>query len=256
VDLYFKNGGEIFSTSLWQKIKTVDGVMDEKYPATGLETSLKEYLGETKLSQALKPCLITSYDILNRRSVFFNSMDAKDDYRDFYLYDIARATSAAPTYFEVANTHSLFGTAYPLIDGGVFANNPAMCALAEATKVKPDVKLSELYLLSVGTGIDKKKQHSYTYDKAKDWGIAGWIMPLIEILMSANSETVDYQLRKIFENTGNSNDYIRFEPELIAADPSMDNATQQNMNALKQDTGQFIADNDTLMDNVVNRLIG
>ncbi|HEY4786301.1 MAG TPA: patatin-like phospholipase family protein, partial [Bacteroidales bacterium] len=107
VDLYFKKGEEIFSTSLWQKIKTADGMLDEKYPVTGLEDALNEYLGNVKLSQALKPCLITSYDILNRRAVFFNSMDARDEYTDFYLRDIARATSAAPTYFEVADTHSL-----------------------------------------------------------------------------------------------------------------------------------------------------
>ena len=255
VDLYFKKGGEIFSTSLWQKIRTMGGVMDEKYPSEGIEQSLNEYLGNVKLSEALKPCLIASYDIQNRNAVFFNSIDAKDDYTDFYLHQVARSTSAAPTYFEVADTHSLFGTAYPLIDGGVFANNPAMCALAEITKIKPDVKLPEIFLLSLGTGVDKKKEHSYSYSKAKNWGMAGWIVPLIEIMMSANSETVDYQLRKIFENTGNSGDYIRLEPDLISADPSMDNATQENMQALKMDTGQFIAENDKLIDNLVDKLI-
>jgi len=130
-----------------------------------------------------------------------------------------------------------------------------MCALAEITKIKPDVKLPEIFLLSLGTGVDKKKEHSYSYSKAKNWGMAGWIVPLIEIMMSANSETVDYQLRKIFENTGNSGDYIRLEPDLISADPSMDNATQENMQALKMDTGQFIAENDKLIDNLVDKLI-
>ena len=255
VDLYFKNGKEIFSTSLWHKIKTADGVLDEKYPTDGIENSLNEYLGDVKLSQAIKPCLITSYDILNRRSVFFTSLDAKDEYTDFYLRVVARSTSAAPTYFEVSDAHSMFGTGYPLIDGGVFANNPAMCALVEATKLKPDLKLSEFFILSLGTGIDKKKTHSFTFEEAKNWGMARWIVPLIDILMSANSETVDYQLRKMFKNTGYTGGYIRFEPELISADPSMDNATQENMNALKQDAGQFIAENDELIDEVVNRLI-
>lgn len=254
VDLYLKRGETIFSTSLWQKIRSAGGVLDEKYPVTGLEDSLNEYLGDTKLSQALKPCLITSYDILNRRSVFFNTMDAKDEYTDFYLREVARATSAAPTYFEVADAQSLSGTSYPLIDGGVFANNPAMCALSEATKLKPSVNLQEIFILSVGTGVDKKKEHCYPYEKAKNWGIAGWIAPLIEIMMSANSETVDYQLRKIFENTGNAGNYIRLEPELITADSSMDNATPGNMAALKQDTGRFIAANENLIETIVTHL--
>lgn len=256
VDLYFNRGEEIFATSLWQKIKTAGGVLDEKYPVAGLEDSLRQYLGETKLSQALKPCLIASYDILNRRAVFFNSMDAKDEYTDFYLREVARATSAAPTYFEVANTHSMFGTPYPLIDGGVFANNPAMCALSEVTKIDSSIRLQEIFLLSIGTGVDKKKEHCYPYEKAKNWGMAGWIAPLIEIMMSANSETVDYQIRKIFENTGNSDNYVRLEPELVSADSSMDNATPKNMDALKQDTGLFIANNEKLINDIVSHLVG
>ena len=255
VDLYFNNGHKIFLTSLWQKIKTMGGVMNEKYPEGGLEESLKEYLGDAKLSQVFKPCLITSYDILNRRSVFFNKLDAKDDYTDYYLRDLARATSAAPTYFEVSDTHSLSGTEYPLIDGGVFANNPAMCALVEGTKLNPGINLSSVFVLSIGTGKDKKKQHSYTFEKAKNWGIAGWIVPLIDILMSANSETVDYQLRKIFENTGHPKNYIRIEPDLVVADPSMDNATPENMAALKQDAGMFIAENEDLINQVVDALL-
>jgi len=255
VNLYLNNGNKIFSTSIWHKIMTMGGVLNEKYPEAGLEELLKEYLGDVKLSQLLKPCLITSYDILNRKSVFFNKTDAKDDYTDYYLRDIARATSAAPTYFEVADAHSLSGTAYPLIDGGVFANNPAMCALAECTKIKPDVKLSEILFLSLGTGVDKKKEHSYTYEKAKNWGIAGWIAPLIEIMMSANSETVDYQLMKIFANTGNAKGYVRLEPDLITADPSMDNATQKNMDALKQDASFFIAENDDLISQITDALL-
>lgn len=255
VDLYLSKGGDIFDISLWQKIKTMDGVLNEKYPDTGLVKSLHEYLGDSKLSQALKPCLITSYDILNRRAVFFNQMDAKDDYTDFYLRDVARATSAAPTYFEVADTPALSGTTYPLIDGGVFANNPAMCALTECTKMKPDIDLSEIYILSLGTGVDKKKEHNYSFNQAKNWGMAGWIAPLIEIMMSANSETVNYQLMKIFENTHHDKGYVRLQPNLVTAESSMDNATRKNMDALNQDAGQFIAENDDLINQVVDTLL-
>ena len=52
---------------------------------------------------------------------------------DFPMKDVSRATSAAPTYFEPAKVlteeHINY---YALIDGGVFANNPAMLGYVEA----------------------------------------------------------------------------------------------------------------------------
>src|SRR5450759_2955538 len=50
---------------------------------------------------------------------------------DYFVKDIARATSAAPTYFECSKVKSLKNINYLLIDGGVFVNNPALCAYAE-----------------------------------------------------------------------------------------------------------------------------
>ena len=51
------------------------------------------------------------------------------------MRQVARATSAAPTYFppeKIPTDDPL--QYYALIDGGVIANNPAMCAYAEAIK--------------------------------------------------------------------------------------------------------------------------
>ena len=45
------------------------------------------------------------------------------------MRDVARATSAAPTYFEPARLPG--NPPYALVDGGVFANNPGMCAYVD-----------------------------------------------------------------------------------------------------------------------------
>ena len=46
--------------------------------------------------------------------------------------DAARATSAAPSYFEPAQVTDLAGAhTYALVDGGVFAVNPSLCAYAD-----------------------------------------------------------------------------------------------------------------------------
>jgi len=66
--------------------------------------------------------------------MLFTSHNAKQPIKNFYVKDVCRATSAAPTYFEPAQINSFYNQQYTLIDGGVYANNPALCAYAEARK--------------------------------------------------------------------------------------------------------------------------
>lgn len=130
VDLYKEHGNKIFDLTIWERVANPWGVLDEKYNATALEQLLKEYLGDIKLSELLKPCLITAYDIDRRSSHFFNQHDCAllGEGADVVVRDVCRATSAAPTYFEAAQIKSCSGVSYPLVDGGVFANNPTLCA--------------------------------------------------------------------------------------------------------------------------------
>ncbi len=255
VGFYIDRGTEIFSVSTRKKITSLGGLIDEKYSVGNLEKVFEEYFGKTKLSELTKPCLITSYDIKNRKEVFFNKTDAKNPDRDFLITDVARATSAAPTYFEPAHIHSLKGIANPMIDGGVFANNPAMCALVEVTKLEKVPSLNDIFILSLGTGEDKKNKKTFSFDEAKDWGQIGWVRPIIDIMMDANSETVDYQLNKIFESTGGTDRYYRLQPELENADPDMGNASKKNIKALVKDALEYIEVNKDKLDKIVKLII-
>lgn len=265
LNLYLDQGDEIFDVSLKQKLKSMGGVRDEKYDAAELEEALDTYFGKTKLSQALKPCLITSYDIRNRKAHFFTSADANTDIYDFNFRDVARATSAAPTYFEPARVHSVFGTPHALIDGGVFANNPTLCAYAEArttdfskilkNKDKPNKPTaSQMMIVSIGTGGIKKPYH---YKEYKDAGMIKWIQPLIDIMMSGNSETVDYQLRQIYDTleSADSKDYYRIQPIIQNADTAMDNADLDNLKALHEDGLTSVAHYKKELDEIVKKLI-
>jgi patatin-like phospholipase/acyl hydrolase len=134
VDLYTLNGKKIFSKDKLHMITSLNGILDEKYCSEGIESVLKAYLGTSKLSQCLTNVLIPTYDMEQRKPFFFKSWNAKNlnkkDY-DFYMWQVARATSAAPTYFEPFKLEMKIRDSvncYSLIDGGVFANNPAMCA--------------------------------------------------------------------------------------------------------------------------------
>jgi len=253
VDLYLKRGGDIFSVSLGHRLRTMGGVLDEMYPATELEKALDDYFGDTKLSELLKPCLITSYDIKRRMGHFFTQHDAaKRKGWDYLVKDVARSTSAAPTYFQCSDIKSISEVSYPLIDGGVFVNNPALCAFAEVYneyKTAPD----QMVILSLGTGYSKKE---YDYDKAKDWGMIQWVKPIIDIMMSGVAEVVDYQLRQIFEAVGAHSHYVRINTELpIDVSPDMDDASPKNLQALKE-LGTYTAQNfDTQLDAMVDLLV-
>ena len=253
VELYLERGDEIFDVSVWKRLSAGNGVWDEKYSADELEKALEEYLGELKLSELLKPCLITSYNIRKRKTHFFKQHKAKESIKDdFLVRDVARATSAAPTYFEVARVESMSLTPYPLIDGGVFANNPALCAYAEARTLQEKPTAKDMFLLSLGTG---KIKEPYYYKEAKDWGKVGWLGPVLDIMMSGVAETVDYQLNQIFDSVGESSRYVRIAPELGNAKPEMDNATIENLRALKEAGEKCAQENDAVLDEVADRLV-
>ncbi len=99
-DLYRYKGTEIFKKPPWHQVKSLGGLRDSAYIETGLQGVLSEIFGNAKLSESLCDTLITSYDLERRRPHFFKSHRAvKDDERDYYIKDVAMATSAAPTYF-------------------------------------------------------------------------------------------------------------------------------------------------------------
>ena len=238
VDLYLSNGGDIFSTSTFQFLKSMGGVTDERYSEKAIESILSKYFGDTLLSDLVKPCLITSYDVYNSKAHFFRQHKAKEtDGRNFYVRDVARATSAAPTFFEAAHVKSLSELPYPLIDGGVFANNPTLCAYAEGHTVDFGQGVQrrtadDFFIFSLGTGSASKRK--LEHKNVKDWGALEWIKPLIDIMMSGVSQTVDYQLKQIYAAIGKPNQYVRIEPEIHNANSDMDDASPKNLTALKE----------------------
>lgn len=257
VDLYVKNGNEIFSVSLMHKILSLSGVLNEKYEATAIETYLKKYFTELRISQLLKPCIITSYDIHKRQTKFFAQQDfaLEGTSADFYVKDVCRATSAAPTYFQPELISSLnpADAPYACVDGGVFANNPTLCAYSEVRNAKGDPTAKDMFVVSIGTGSQEKP---YDYDKAKNWGEIGWVKPVIDIMMSGAAEVTDYHMTKMFSAGGNLANYIRIQPSsLMNADPQMDDATPVNITALVE-VGKATAQNcDAELDRVVEILL-
>lgn len=232
VELYQKHGKDIFKKKIFGDASII---FDERYSAKGLETTLNEYLGDAYISSAVKPILVTGYDIFDRKAVFFTREAAKKhEAHDYYFRDVARATSAAPTYFETVKIKSKGCIESCIIDAGLFANDPTMCAIVEMLKSSNEIlhrkpEFKDLFIVSLGTG---KEQKHYKYEDMKDYGLR-WIMPVIDISMSASAEIVSYQLDKFFDSSEQTrNNYVRIDPELKYAKKDMDDVSDKNINNL------------------------
>ncbi len=223
LDFYFKDDVSIFTSSI---LGSLEG---PKYPAAPLEAALKDAFGDTKLSDLAHDLLCTSYDINARADMLFESWQARGistltpTAADFLLRDVARSTSAAPTYFPPAIATSVAGKQYPLVDGGMFANNPALLAFVAARRLMP---LAKRYLIvSLGTG---EVVNPIKYTDAQSWGLVGWASPLIDILFTAMNDTVDYELDQLAPMVS----HLRLQSSLTGASEAMDDADPANITAL------------------------
>lgn len=265
LDLYAKKGDSIFSVSFWESLINPFGLFNEKISQRNLERQLNDVFGSLELKDLIKPCLITSYDINQRKAKFFCSHEASSSLENFYVKDVCRATSAAPTYFEPARIRSLYDQEFTLIDGGVYANNPALCAYAEAKKIafskvlKDPMKrdypqINDMIIVSLGTGEVLKP---YSYEKFENAGKIKWVSPLIDILLSANAETVNYHLSKMYESLGprNQKNYYRLMPQLRNASPEMDDTSKKNIFELIQAGLYFVDQNRKTLNEIAKKLV-
>ena len=253
VDLYEKDGPRIFARGVWHRFTAIGNLLEEKYGSFGIDAVLEAQFGEAMLSQALTRVFVTSYDIETREPYFFKSHRAtKDARRDHLMRDAARATSAAPTYFEPAKVPSHDPWGYKaLVDGGVYANNPAACAVVEAM-CEWDAKLGDIVMLSLGTG---EATRPIMYDEAKRWGAANWMKPVLNVVFDGVSDTVNYQVQSLLTKGGAIDQYLRIQPTLTPANDDMDNATAENIEQLMAVGERMVAENDAGLDAIAIRLL-
>ena len=183
------------------------------------------------MSAATVPLLLTAYDT-ERRGIHFLRSEGEDS--GATMVDAAHASSAAPTYFEPVR---LGGAT--LIDGGVFAINPAACAYAEVAG-KLDV------LLSLGTGQHTRR---LPYDKVKDWGQLEWARPVIDVVFDGGQDAVDFQMRALADGA-----YIRLQTRLMVASDDLDDASEENLADLQREAERLIEEQSAEIDDACARL--
>ncbi|WP_419214916.1 patatin-like phospholipase family protein [Wolbachia endosymbiont of Rhagoletis cingulata] len=231
VELYQKYGSYIFKSSFLRR-SIFSWLNCAQYPHKNIEFVLHKYFGEDILKNTLSNVLITSYDIHNHCPFFFKSW--KEDRNFIKLRDVLRAATAAPTYF-APKYLKVNQKEMVLVDGGVFANNPAACAYASGKRLFPN---DDIVLLSIGTGRTDR-----SIANSRRFGKISWIKPLLHVMFSSSLDAVNYQLNQVIADK-----YIRIQSQLKIASPDMDNITSKNIKSLQQEAKAMIRDNQELMD--------
>ena len=242
LEIFVNNGKDIFKSEFKDKVKNLGGLIDEAYDASGLVNILKTHLKDTPLSKTLVPVMVTAFEL--RRYIPY-TLKSWDELNDFERWFAGRATSAAPTYFELADGTNLLGSPFSFVDGGVVLNNPAVASYAEAKLLYPDA--TNILMLSVGTG---EKHDDLNPEVAKDWGVA-WIRPLINIMFDGSSRAIDLQMSEILPK-GN---YMRLQPVLSKNLMAMDNVTDENIKNLVTHGESFVLENKDKIDDICNVLL-
>jgi patatin-like phospholipase/acyl hydrolase len=196
IDLYTKNASLIFSRNPFH----LGNLLGAKYRSGGIEKCLKEYFGNMRMSDLLRPCIIPAYDMVNNCVKLFRNTD------NDLVRDVCRASSAAPTYFPPHNG---------LIDGGIAAaNNPSSILLAECG-------YENVRLISIGTG---ERKQSYS---PKDKTILQWGSVIVNMILDASEEEVTFFCSKKL-----GPDYFAWNTDLGSASEQMDDVSTGNIQAL------------------------
>lgn len=212
-----------------------DGINAPKYEASGKSDTLIAKLGGATLADGPangRHVLAVSYNVEKRKPEVIKS--TKAEHLSLLSADVADASSAAPTYFPTHETAlGPDGMNSWLIDGGVTANNPTMCAIAEARRLWHSESMDSLRVLSVGTGYRTRKING---PASRKWGALQWMTQgqIIDIL--SDEQVVAYQAITLCTqgNYIRVNAQMRTQPGLpTPPDDAMDDISATNIQRLK-----------------------
>ena len=194
--LYKDRGAEIFADTWLDDLVDLGKLRGADYNLDNLERELRGILGETKLKDLQRRVLITAFDLDNEgaknqprrwKPKLFHNFPGPDSDGEQAAYKVGLYTAAAPTYFPSADG---------FVDGGVFATNPSMCALAQTQDDRTEEArpaLTDIVLLSIGTGTSL----IYIEGKANDWGYLQWAQPLVSLMLEGVAGIATYQCNQI-----------------------------------------------------------
>ncbi|WP_405141980.1 CBASS cGAMP-activated phospholipase [Sphaerisporangium sp. NBC_01403] len=215
---YTDHGPRIFRDR--SRMRGVRHLFRAKYGSGPLRAALTEVFGDRTFGESTKRLVITSYNVAADDVYLFRTPHLptlKRDWRESAV-NIALATSAAPTYLPGMRLDGA-----RLVDGGVWANNPAMVALTET--VGPlGIPLDAIRVFSLGTTIDVRHRHR----RLDRGGLLPWAGDAVEVLMRAQSESAAKQVRHFVGKTN----VLRLNPTVPTGAVALDKVNIETLYGL------------------------
>jgi hypothetical protein len=188
VELFDDRAGRVFKRRWYGAF----GLFAPRYDKASLAAELGKVFGERKMSDALTLLLVPATNLETGDIQLFESRHLHlergivKDSQHVRMADAVLASCAAPTFF---SPHEVDGRL--MVDGGLWANNPAMLGLLDTMlRSRPDLK--DVRMLSIGAG---SGYHPYAFKNRlpMSWGVLtglGLVRPY-ELLfaLQANSFT-------------------------------------------------------------------
>jgi patatin-like phospholipase/acyl hydrolase len=171
-------------------------------------------------------------------------------YRDYKLpaHEVALSSASAPVYFppHSFNYSNEYGTGsnVNMIDGGVFANNPALIGVLEAVD-KIGCDISEVKILSLGTG--KGKHIVKSGWRPKDMWY--WLIPsprLLDIILDSQAQITEQYvefLNRISKSYGKEFGYLRIQYDLGTDIISLNASSKKEIQKLEAIGGELSKNN-------------
>jgi uncharacterized protein len=194
--LYEDRAVYVFADSWIDDVKDLGKILGADYDVANLRRELDAVFGATRLEDLQHRVLVTAFDLDNGgargartwKPKIFHNFPGSDCDGSQLAAKVGTYTSAAPTYFATEDGY---------VDGGVFATNPSMCALAQTQDLRLAAgdrgDLGEIRLLSLGTG----RSLVWIEGDRHDWGYLQWVRPLISIMLDGVNGIADYQCAQI-----------------------------------------------------------
>jgi predicted acylesterase/phospholipase RssA len=224
-----------------------------RYSPEGIEEAFELYFGDLMLSDALVDVVVTSYDLQTKSPVLFRSRDAQaDPDDDILMRDAARATSAAPTYFPPLEMQWEGIGDRLLVDGGVYAKNPAIIGYMEGvTRARErGLRDADVMVVSMGTGRPRRTE-ALTY---KEFVGRSWWKLAEDVFRAAEDGQAALHDQVLTTLIGDH--YWRFQTDLAElASYAMDDVSDGNVEALKHLGDQLVGERLSDLNALAKRLI-
>lgn len=212
VRMYDQHGKSIFR----RRLSSWMGLTAAKYDETSFALALHDTFGDMRMGDLGTPFVAPCVDADTFQSVFIKSRK----HGEVRVCDAARASASAPTYFAPAEL-VVDGVERRLMDGGLFANNPAAFAMVEARKLVGSRSTVTLVDVSCPT------VHSTPGFTGR--GVLSFAKVGLDAFMDSGMDATEELVRMEL-----GSEYLRIVPSLDSASPAMDDVSPRNVGALKR----------------------